>query len=262
MKLSFMSFLYPTLDSKALIAKAIEYRYQGIEWRAEAGHSHGVELEASSDSVRAIRQATETAGLESSCLATSVKFASAEKAEREMALERLTRFIDLAVAVGAPRIRFFADPIPNSGRGARESSYAYQAEYVARACERAAPAGVSLCLETHSNFRAFDAGELLFRTGYPSAFRRNWHLEHCLNHGEDVDEAYRHVKGRVDHAHFSLSPHIGRQIELLAAERFAGFFSLEMMPKESEEVVDGIVRGQAEGWWRLYDEFSKGKGAE
>jgi hypothetical protein len=122
----------------------------------------------------------------------------------------------------------------------------------------AEPAEIALCLETHSNFRAFDAGEVMFRAGYPHAFRINWHLQHCLNHGEDVDEAYRHVKGRVDHAHFSMSPEIGRQMELLASEGFEGYFSLEMMPKEPEQEVDRIVADQSEQWWRLYDGLSGG----
>lgn len=252
MRLSFMTFLYPKLGTPALIAKALKYHYQGLEFRAEAQHAHGVELESASSQTREVRQAMADAGLVTSCLATSSKFASEDKAERDRQLERLCRYMDLAVAVGAPCIRFFADPIPNGGRGRRADSYAFQAEYVAKACERAQPLGLKLCLETHSVFRAVDAGELLFRTGYPAAFWINWHLEHCLLHGEDVDEAYRHVKGRVLHAHFSMSPHIERQMELLAAERFQGFFSLEMMPKESEEGVDRIVAEQSAGWWALY----------
>ena len=260
MKLSFMTFLYPNLGYEALIKKALQFGYQGLEWRAEAKHNHGVELESSPATIQAVRRAMAEAGLETSCLATSIKFASQDRAEREANLERLYRFLDLAVAVGAPRIRFFADPIPNGGRGQRAASYAYQAEYIARACERAAQAGVKLCLETHSVFRAYDAGELLFRTGYPAAFWINWHLAHCLNHGEDVDEAYRHVKGRVAHAHFSLAPEIERQMELLAMENFAGFFSLELMPKEPEEAVDRLVAEQAAGWWGLYRKLGLDKG--
>ena len=251
MKLSFMTFLYPQLGYQALIQKARQFGYQGIEFRAEAKHAHGVEVETPAPAIAAVRQAMADAGLETSCLATSVRFADLDQSVRDGNLERLYRFIDLAVAVGTPRIRIFADPIPNAGRGQRAESYAIQADYLARACQRAASAGVRLCLETHSVFRAFDAGELLFRTGYPSAFWINWHLEHCLLHGEDVDEAYRHVKGRVDHAHFSMSPHIERQMELLAAERFAGFFSLEMMPKADEAGIDRIVSEQAAAWWQI-----------
>ena len=98
---------------------------------------------------------------------------------------------------------------------------------------------------------AFDAGEMLYRTGYPPALRVNWHLGHCLAHGEDVDEAYRHVKGMVKHVHFSLPKepsglvHLHRQAELLLAEGYDGFFSVELIGPENP---DGVMASHAEGW--------------
>jgi sugar phosphate isomerase/epimerase len=255
MNLSYMTFLYPQLGVEALIARANKYGFSGIEWRAEAGHKHGVELDAPPGTVRAIRRRVGEAGLRTSCLATSVKFCMPDKAERDANLERLYRSIDLAVEIGAPCIRFFADPIPNSGRGAREESYRIQSAYIATGAARAASAGVRLCLETHSVFRAFDAGEVLFRAGYPPALWINWHLEHCLNNGEDVDEAYRHVKGRVTHAHFSMSPHVEREMELLAAEGFQGFFSLEMFPGAETE-ADKAMAEQSAAWKAAFGRLS------
>ena len=247
MKLGFMTFLYPKLDYRAVIAKGLQFGYQGIEWRAESGHQHGVELDVPTSQIHAIRDQVAKDGLETSCLATSIKFCSPDQAERDANLERLSRYVDLAAEVGAPCIRFFADPIPNTGRGAREQSYRYQAEYMVRAAERAAQGGIKLCLETHSVFRAYDAGEVLYWAAYPPALWINWHLAHCIKHGEDVDEAYRHVKGRVIHAHFRMSPHVERQMELLAAEGFQGYFSVEIMAK-SEEEADQTVAEQAAGW--------------
>ncbi len=247
MKLSFMTFLFPKLGYDDLIAMAVKYGYQGIEWRAEAGHNHGVELESSPEKIRQIRARMADAGLETSCLATSAAFSRGDRSARESQLERLGRFVDLAVAVGAPCIRIFADPVPNVGRGARAEHYAIQAEYIARGCEVADAASVKLALETHSSCRAYDVGELLFRTGYPPAFWVNWHLAHCLKHGEGVDEAYRHVKGRVIHAHTGLgSVHVDRQAELLAIEGFKGYFSVEMMPKEGESGEKKIAEQAAE----------------
>ncbi len=236
MKISFMSFLFPQADHRELIAMALKHDYDGIEFRAEAKHGHGVELEASDAAVRTVRADMADAGLETSCLATSVRFGEIDGAAREALLERCQRLLDLAARVGAPCMRIFGDPLPPPALGRRAQAYAIQAEYMARAAEMAEPTGVRLVLETHSVFRAYDAGELLYRTGYPPALWINWHLEHCLNHGEDVDEAYRHVKGRVAHAHFSFTSGyeggIERQIALLADEGFPGHFSVEIMPKE------------------------------
>jgi hypothetical protein len=41
-------------------------------------------------------------------------------------------------------------------------------------------------------------------------------------------------------------------MELLGAEDFEGFFSVEMMPKEPEEEVDRIVADQSDRWWQLH----------
>lgn len=257
MKLSFMTFLYPKLRYDAVIGKALQFGYQGIEWRAEAEHLHGVELESSAEELATIRKAVADAGLETSCLATSIKFCSPDKAERDQQLERLYRFVDLAAAIGAPCIRFFADPIPNTGRGARAESYQYQSEYMAMAAERSGQSGVRLCLETHSVFRAVDAGEVMFRAAYPRALWINWHLEHCLIHGEDVDEAYRYVKGRVTHAHFQMLPQVPRQMELLWDEGFTGYFSLEIMPPTEEE-SDAKMATEAAEWKAVYERLSAG----
>ena len=93
------------------------------------------------------------------------------------------------------------------------------------------------------------AGEVLFRAGYPSALWVNWHLAHCINHGESVDEAYRHVKGRVGHVHVDIRDGlVDRQADLLAAENYPGYFSVEVMPKEGESAVE-ILRAHAD-WWK------------
>lgn len=251
MKLAFMSSVFPKLDLAGLIGKAKQYGCEGIEFRPEWDHAHGIELDAGAKARKEAAKAMVDAGVEACCLSPGVRFCREEPGDRDKQLELMYKYIDLAKDTGIPRIRFFGDPIPNSGRGARAANYRAQAEYIARAAERAAEAGVLLCLETHSNFRAFDAGEVMFQAGYPSALRVNWHLGHCLRHGEDVDEAYRHVKGRVEHVHFSLGeekvdqPQIERQAELLAAEGFTGFFSVEVINPDDG---DAALKQHAEGW--------------
>lgn len=251
MKLSFMSFLFPQADHRELIAMALKHGYDGIEFRAEAKHGHGVELEASAESLRAVRSAMADAGLETCCLATSVRWGGLEPLARDQVDNQCRRLIDLAARVGAPCMRVFGDPLPPPALGQRASAYAMLADHLGRAAEFAEQADVRLVLETHSVFRAYDAGELLYRTGYPPALWINWHLEHCLNYGEDVDEAYRHVKGRVAHAHFSFTSGfeggIERQVALLAAERFPGHFSVEIMPKEGMD-GEALVAEHARRW--------------
>lgn len=258
MKLAFMSSVFPKLTLTELLAVGEKYGYEGVEFRPDWDHGHGVELSASAEDRKEIVRKLADSPLEACALSPGVKFAEPDAAQRDAQLEGLRQYAQLASDVGIPCIRVFGDPIPNDGH--RAACYQYQAEYLAQAATVAQQAGVVLVLETHMNFRAFDAGELLYRTGYPSALRINWHLEHCLGHGEDVDEAYRHIKGRVSHAHFSfrdmpgegkpggLKPgfqHICRQAELLLGEGYDGYFSLELIgPEDPQEVM----KTHAEGW--------------
>jgi len=252
MRLAFMSSVCPKMTLAEMISAAKKHGYQGIEFRPEWKHLHGAELASSAAERKAIRQQMADAGLEACCIAPSIAFNFETAAERDKNLDRLFQYVDLAAETGVPRIRVFGDPLPNTGSGRRAANYASQAEYLVRAAARAAAAGVRLVLETHGTFRGLDAGEVLYRAAYPPALWINWHLFHCLNHGEDVDEAYRHVKGRVDHAHFCIGTGesesygaIARQAQLLSAEGFKSFFSVEVInPPDSE----AVLKSHAEQW--------------
>jgi sugar phosphate isomerase/epimerase len=255
MRLAFMSSVCPTMTVAELIAAAKKHGYQGIEFRPEWKHPHGVELTATAQERKAVRKQMADAGLESCCIAPSIAFNFEDRAERDRHLGRLFQYIDLAVDTATPRLRVFGDPLPNGGAGRRSNNYTQQAEYLSKAAVRAAEAGVRLCLEVHGTMRAFDAGEILYRAAYPPALWINWHLFHCLNHGEDIDEAYRHVKGRVGHAHFAVGisevdtfDAVFRQAQLLSAERFDGFFSVEHInPPDS----GASLASHAEAWRKI-----------
>lgn len=254
MRLAFMSWVCPKMTLTELLAAGKRHGYEGVEFRPEVGHGHGVELSATAAQRKALRQEVEDSGLVACCIAPSVG-CDKEGTERDKHAQTLLRYIDLAAEMGILCVRVFGDPLPNGGAGRRSDSYALQADFLARPCERAAAAGVKIVLEVHGNLRGFDVGEILYRAAYPPALWINWHLEHCLNHGEDVDEAYRHVKGRVGHAHFQLIVEktdpfdtVFRQAQLLAAEGFDGFFSVEVITNPDSE---GVMKAHAAGWARI-----------
>lgn len=252
MKLAFMSSVLPKATLAELSAVGQKYGYEGIELRPEWEHGHGVELSATAEQRKELAKVLADGPLDPCCLSPGTKFASPDPAERDAQFDAICEYIRLAAEVGIGRIRVFGDPLPNGG--GRAACYAWQAEYLARAAAEAKAAGVMLVIETHMNFRACDAGEILYRTEYPEALRVNWHLGHCLAHGEDVDEAYRHVKGRVAHAHFGFPAEQGgkdkicRQAELLLAEGFDGFFSVEFIGPENPHE---ILASHADQWQAL-----------
>lgn len=244
MQLAFMSSVCPKMTLAELLEAGRSHGYEGIEFRPEWQHAHGVELDASTHQRGEIARRIRDSGLVPCCIAPGVKFCHEERARCDEEFEKLTRYIALAEEVGIQHVRVFGDPIPNAGAGARARNYQQQAEYLACAADRAAATGVQLVLETHMDFRAADAGEVLFLAGYPAELWVNWHLGHCLRHGEDVDEAYRQVKGRVGHVHWNVTEekveraHLRRQWQLLQDEGYAGFWSVEVInPSDSLKVL-------------------------
>jgi sugar phosphate isomerase/epimerase len=257
MKLSFMSPLLPQRTVPELIRVAQEHGYDGIEFRAQCKQAHGVDLDATPEHIRTVREAMSDAGLEISCLSISQSFGTRDDVDYEAELDILKHYLDLSATLGGPCVRIFGDPLSNTGSAKRAKEYLRLVEYCSRGAAFAEKAGVKIALETHSNFRAVDAGEVMFLSGYPKALWINWHLEHCLNHGEDVDEAYRYVKGRVVHCHFgfstgdkgekSLVAHIERQAELLMTEGFAGHFSVEYWPGDDAAGLK-LISDHAKEW--------------
>jgi sugar phosphate isomerase/epimerase len=250
MKLGFMSSIAQDKTLPELIELAVTHGYQGVEFRPEWKQAHGVELSMTPAQRKEARARFADRGIEISAISPGVKFLNDD---RDRQLEILLRYIELASDLGAPCIRIFADPLPEDPAQRRES-HKVQAEYQARAAQRAWEAGVLLALETHSNSIGVDAGEMMRLAGYPPAFRVNWHLAHSLNHGEDVETAYRHVKGRVVHAHFSFPEDpeemkaLERQFELLLYDGFEGFFSVEMINKTDNTIHTAQLIAHAEKW--------------
>jgi sugar phosphate isomerase/epimerase len=254
MKIGFMTSLAQDKTPPELIALAQQYNYQGVEFRPEWKQKHGIELTATPKQRREAKRLFADNGIDISSVSPGVKFC---KDDRDQQLEKMYRYIDLTKDVGSPCIRFFADPLPKDP-AQRSESHKIQAEYMAKAAARALEAGVLLGLETHSNSIGIDAGEMMHLAAYPPALRVNWHLSHCLRHGEDVDTAYRHVKGRVVHAHFSFPEDaegmqaIERQFELLLNDGFDGYFSLEIIRKGDPHP---LLANCAENWKKLKAKF-------
>ncbi|MGM0378043.1 MAG: sugar phosphate isomerase/epimerase family protein [Bacteroidota bacterium] len=255
MKLGFMSSMAQDKTVPELIEMAKKYGYQSIEFRPEWKHAHGIELSMTKSQRKEARNHFTDSGIEISAISPGVKFL---RDDRDKQLEKMFQYIDLAADLSAPYIRFFADKLPEDP-AERHESHKVQAEYQARAAAKAWDGGVTLALETHGNSIGVDTGEMMFLAGHPPAFRVNWHLSHCLRNGEDTDTAYRHIKGRVVHVHWSIPDDdikmkaIERQFELLLYDGFSGSFSVEII-KEGDN-TDRLIE-HASKWKQMKAKFN------
>lgn len=236
MKPGFMSSVCPRQTLAELITTAKKYGYLGIEFRTEWKHGHGIELNASKEQLRTARQMLADNGIAATCIATSVKFNSPNRADHLPQRETLRKYIALAAEVGAPYLRTFSDSVPEEDEAARNQVLSLAAESYASVDEWARQHGVEVLVETHTNMRAHWAKQILDQAHAPS-LQVLWHIGHHLRRGQSVDDAYRYLRGHVRHLHFSARPNDPdvtdadnrRTFELLSADGFQGFFSVEVI---------------------------------
>ncbi len=244
MRLGYMSSVCPTQTLGELMATAQRYGYEGIEFRTEWGHAHGIELEATPAQLAGARRALADAGIAASCIATSVRLNAPDVAEHLPQRETLRRYIALAGEVGAPFIRTFSDPVPEDDPVARERVLGLAAESYAAVDAWAGQHGIVILVETHTNMRGAWARQILDAAGAAN-LGALWHIAHHLQRGESVDGAYAALRGHVGHLHFTAmegDPNVTdadnqRSFELLAGDGFDGFFSVELINPEAPEAV-------------------------
>jgi len=151
MKLCLLTYnLARRWDLAQIIEVARLYGFAGVEFRAEAGHAHGVELERTRAERRQIRDRIEDAYLEVAGIGTSARFESPDPAQRQAAIDRTRGYIELAADLGCRRVRVFGNDIPAGVQ--RDECVTYVGESLRALGEYAAPHGVDVLLEMHGQF--------------------------------------------------------------------------------------------------------------
>jgi sugar phosphate isomerase/epimerase len=244
MKPGFMTSVCPKQTVAELIATARQYGYQGIEFRVEWDHKHGIELGATPEQLQTARQLLADHGIAASCIATSVKFNAPDRDAHLPHRETLRKYIALAAEIGAPYIRTFSDSVPEDDAQARDHVLSLAAESYAAVDEWACQHGIEVLVETHTNMRGHWARQILDQAQAES-LQVLWHIGHHVSRGQSVDEAYPYIRGHVRHLHFGAMPgktvtdaDNQRTFELLAPDGFQGYFSVEVInPEDSDEVL-------------------------
>jgi len=243
MKLSLLTFnLGKDMTLDELIGVFHRTDIEGVEFRAEAGHKHGIELERTPQERADIKARCEDAGMPIVCIATGCKFESLDDAERQAEIDRAKAYTDLAADVGCPRIRVFGNAFPpgadkdvvieNVGRALREIA------------EHADARGVDVNLEMHGHFSWW---EYCLRAVEIADHRRVGIVYNC-NYEEP---AYGPVAGFVDpvlyrirhvHMHDLERPDwpYPAFISMLKRAGYAGWLSLECSPSPEPERIIAI----------------------
>jgi sugar phosphate isomerase/epimerase len=231
MKLSIDTYVIcGDMELEKVIDVAKSNGYIGIEFRAESGQKHGVEPETSEAQRREIKRKMADAGMATSCISTSVRYESPDRAERAKNIERAKQFVELAADIGCGRIRTFGNNFPQGVE--KEEVIKYVGESLREVAEFAADHNVDVLLEMHGHFYYWEY--------CLNAVKIADHPNVAINYNSDkrdlvngsVAQTYRHVAEYLRHVHMHdlADPTFPYKelFQLLKDDGYDGYLSLEL----------------------------------
>jgi len=260
-----MTFACPDLPFDKVLELARRHDYDGIEFRCDAGHGHGVEVQASKQIRREFRRKLAEAGIQVSCLATSLRFVTEE------AVEDAPSRIELAADIGARGVRVFCGPLPEGMT--MEDAIRVVAANLDRVADLAADAGVRLWLETHDSMSlGVHAGAVVERLDHPSV-AINWDNMHPYRNGEPLETTWDAIAPYVEHTHFHdavarpgtpvITPFyegglpVDRMYAHLMEANYEGFFSGEWFGDQMGPTPDEALRRYKEGLRQVHENWAQ-----
>ncbi|MAG37380.1 MAG: hypothetical protein CL878_14190 [Dehalococcoidia bacterium] len=230
MKLSLLTYnCAREWDLDTIIEVARRWGYAAIEFRAEADHKHGVELELDAAARAAVRRKLEGDYLVASCIGTSSRFESADSTARQQQIDRTKRYVELARDIDCDRLRVFGNDIPD-GVDSRDC-VRYVGDTLRTLGEFAAPYDVEVNLEMHGQFRfwRYTVGAVE-HAGQPN-IGIVYNCEPSDVIAGSVEETYSHVRDYIRHVHmhdFTSGYPYGPFLRLLRDDGYEGYCSSEI----------------------------------
>src|SRR5512147_1978095 len=103
--LTFSTLACPTWSIETVIKKAVQFGYEGLEWRG--GPQGHVQLNMSASKKTMLRRMSKDAGLTTLAVTSYTSFVSPLADERQSNVDELRRYAYLAAELGAGYVRAF-----------------------------------------------------------------------------------------------------------------------------------------------------------
>jgi sugar phosphate isomerase/epimerase len=239
--LAFSTLACPSWSIPTVIEKAVEFGYQGLEWRG--GTQGHIPPTMTARERASLRKMSDDAGLIALCITTYTSFVSPLAEERKSNVDELRRYSDFAAEIGAPYVRAFLGELPANTK-ITDEIYENISGCLNIASTYAGTVGVKIAVEPHDNFTRSSAVSPLFdRNRSSSELRVIWDLGNTFAVGEELEEginllkdrlAYVQVKdGKIGKSGWQLCSvghgdvPLARAFELLLNAGYDGAFSVE-----------------------------------
>jgi sugar phosphate isomerase/epimerase len=187
----------PSWSFEQAASQAAQHGYQALEVRIYNGDIIPSDL---SQAERAsIRRTLAQNKIGIAGLGASTRFAFADAQERQVNVDQLIQYLELAADLEVPLVRTFGSP------GQITISMADAIQYVADALNVVAPTaerlGVNVALETHDAFcKGVDVAAALAMVP-SSSIGAIWDVHHPFRMGEDIETTWRVLGSRLIHVH-------------------------------------------------------------
>ena len=239
--ITFSTLACPQWQIETVITKAIEYGYDGIEWRGgPQGHVQPTMPTAQKAILQKMLMDT---GLIAVAVTAYTSFVSPLAKERQSNIDELRRYTDLAAELDAPYVRTFLGELPE---GAKLDSSIYNniSDCLNVAAEYAETVGVKIAVEPHDDFaRSSTVAPIFNQLQSPRALRVIWDLGNAFAAGEEPVEGYDLLKDHIAYVQvkdgkgrvpaWQLCPvgegdiPLGQAFDLLVANDYQDAFSVE-----------------------------------
>ena len=191
--IAFSTLACPDWSIKTIIEKAVEFGFEGVEWRGGAqGH---VQPGMPASAKTFLRQTSNDAGLIVLAITAYTSFVSSLAEERQSNVDELRRYADLAAELDAHYVRAFlgelpGDTIPDF------SMYENITDCLNSAAEHAASLGVRIAVEPHDDFVRSSAVLPILEQVHAD-LGVIWDIGNAFAAGEDPDEGFARYKNRL-----------------------------------------------------------------
>ena len=151
MKLSWMTYgVLKDLSRQDLLQTLGDHGVEGVEFRTDLGHGHGVEASLDDAGRGQVILDCRAAGIEIISVATGNRYHDEDATDLRDQIDQTKVRMDLAADLGAPRVRVFGNNFPKDVP--REKTIAQVADALQELCAYGVERVVRPCLELHGEF--------------------------------------------------------------------------------------------------------------
>ncbi len=198
MKLSFMTLGCPEWDLQTVIERAVEYGYDGVDFRGLQDEIDVTVLPEFTSGVADTRRRFDEAGLQVCTISSSLRVCDPER--RSENLDEAKRTLEMAGGLGVENVRVFGGgPVPDIGH---EEAAKIGVETMEAVLALDGADSVRWLFETHDHWIRSDDCKLLLSRITAPAFGALWDIGHTSRvGGETPEQSFAAFGDRIGYAH-------------------------------------------------------------